>query len=97
MNTQLNQLKDNSKSLTEMILQLEKELDKINGSSIETISDIRRRFGILEHNQEQLKDIEKKLDVLKTNLEDVKYQIGLYESIKRSNKFFCFKINSLIK
>ena len=97
MATQLTQLKTNSKGLTEMILKLEKTIVEINESSIETINEIRRRLGTLEYNREQLKEIEGKLDVMKTNLDDVKYQLGLYETMKRSSRFLCFKSKPLIK
>lgn len=96
MDTQLKQMKDKLKSLSEMVLQLEKKIVEINESSNETINEIKRHFGTL-YQKEQINDIEKKIDVLKTNVKELEYQIGLYETMKSSRRFSRFKIRSMIK
>ena len=97
IDTQLKQLKNNVVSLSKMIQLLEQELININESTSSTIDEINHRLVSLKRNKEQMKQIETKLENLKNNQNELNYQIGLYETNKRSSGFFCFNIKSLMK
>ena len=97
MDIQLKTANDNLELFSQMIKSLEQDVLEINKNTDERVKEINKNLHKLTYNKKQLADIESKLEKLKTDAKELNYQLGLYQTMKKNNKFSFFKLRPFFK